>query len=141
MKSRALAIVLAFVCFAGLGAVAQAQIRPQITVKMPFQFVASGTTLPAGTYVISRVSDDPLDGLILNNYEDHLSVLVHPVEYGDARADKPSVSFMRVGMTQQLSRIETSHLIYSFSVSPLAAPDQLAKNSTGAVATRSVSGK
>ncbi len=47
-------ILLTLVGLLGLGVAAKAQIRGQIVVTLPFEFVVSGKTLPAGTYTLSR---------------------------------------------------------------------------------------
>ena len=97
---------------------ARAEIRGEIVVTVPFDFVAGGKNLPAGTYTVSRFSDDKPDGLILSSYENHV-VIVYPTMVGDAAADKPSVSFNRVGETRLLSKIETAYDIYTIRVSPV----------------------
>jgi hypothetical protein len=109
--------LLTFICLLGLGSAANAQIRGEIVAKLPFEFVVSGKTLPAGTYTVSRFSDDKFDGVLLSNRENHTSVFVHPVEIEEASADKPEVSFERVGERHFLAKIRTAHDIYSIPVS------------------------
>lgn len=92
MKKYA-SILLTFIGLLGLGVTAKAEIRGEIVVTLPFEFVVSGKTLPAGTYTVSRLSDDKFGGLILSSYENHTSVFVHPIEIESASADKPQVSF------------------------------------------------
>jgi hypothetical protein len=96
---------------------AQAQNRDEIAVTMPFDFVASDKTLPAGKYTLRRVSDDPADGLYLTNYEHHASVIVHPIETEEASSSKPNVGFQRVGGELFLNRIQTTNTIYNLPVS------------------------
>jgi hypothetical protein len=120
MKKHYFRILLALVGFAGLSGSAQAQVSREIVVNLPFEFVASGKTLPAGTYTLSRFSDDSHDGLILSSRENHVSVIVHPTEVESARADKATVSFERVGDTRFLSRIETADYVYNIPVSRAA---------------------
>lgn len=117
MKMHYLRILLALVCSAGLGAIANAEIRGQILVTLPFEFVVSGKTLPAGTYTVSRFSDDKFDGLILSSYEHRVSVFVHPVEIETAIADKPNVTFERIGEQHFLSKIQTPYDVYNIPVS------------------------
>lgn len=117
MRNQFLRILTAAVGFVALSGIAQAQIRQETVVNVRFAFVVSGTTLPAGSYTISRFSDDKLEGLILTNYERHVSVFVRPGMVEDARADKPSVSFERVNGSFILSKIETAYDIYSIPVS------------------------
>jgi hypothetical protein len=51
MKMRCFLLTTLFLIFAG-SANAQHWTDPKLTTKVPFDFVVSGTTLPAGTYVV-----------------------------------------------------------------------------------------
>jgi hypothetical protein len=117
MKKKYASILFALICLLGVGVAAQAQIRGEIVVTLPFEFVVSGKTLPAGTYTVSRFSDDKNDGVILSNRESGKSVFVHPIETEDTSANKPQVSFERVGELHFLTRIQTSHDVYKIPVS------------------------
>jgi hypothetical protein len=117
MKKKYATILLTLICLLGLGVGATAQTRGKIVVTLPFEFVVSGKTLPAGTYTLSRFADDKSEGLILSSYENRTSVFVHPVEIENAFADKPQVSFERVGEQHFLTRIQTSYDIYNIRVS------------------------
>jgi hypothetical protein len=117
MKKKYACILLTLVGLLGLGVAAKAQIRGEIVVTLPFEFVVSGKTLPAGTYTLSRFSDDKFEGLILSSYENRTSVFVHPIEIESAHADKPSVSFERVGEQHFLSRIQTANDVYNIPLS------------------------
>jgi hypothetical protein len=116
MKKYA-SILFTLICLLGVGVAAQAQIRSEIVVTLPFEFVISGKTLPAGAYTVSRFSDDKNDGVILSNRESGKSVFVHPIETEDTSADKTQVSFERVGELHFLTRIQTSHDVYKIPVS------------------------
>ncbi len=120
MKKRLAGVSLALIGVLGLGMAARANSRGAVTVTLPFEFVASGKTLPAGTYTLRAVSQDPAEGLILNNYENHVSVIVHPIETEEAQAQKPTVSFELVGEQRFLDRIQTTDTVYNLSV-PRAA--------------------
>jgi hypothetical protein len=117
VKRKYTIILLALIGFLGMSSVGTAQIRGEIKVTLPFEFVVDGKTLPAGTYTVSRFADDKYEGLILTNYEDRTSVFVHTVEIESASAGKPQVSFERVGEQHFLSRIRTSHDVYNIPVS------------------------
>ncbi|HEX4543704.1 MAG TPA: hypothetical protein VH114_11095 [Candidatus Acidoferrum sp.] len=126
MKKHYLKIFLALVGFAGLSGIAQAQSHQEIVVTLPFDFVASGKTLPAGTYTVSRISENNFD-LVLSNQAKHVGVLVHPIEVEDARADKSTVSFERVGESRFLAKVETADYVYSISVSRAAITEAAMK--------------
>lgn len=117
MKKYCLRTLLALVGFVGLSGIAQAEVREQIVVTLPFDFVVRGQILPAGTYTVSSFSDDKLEGLVLSSYDNHVSVIVLPTTVGSAEADKPSVSFKRIGDSNVLSKIETACDVYTFPVS------------------------
>lgn len=132
MKKKFASVLLTLTCVLGLGVAARATIRNEIVVTLPFEFVVSGKTLPAGTYTLSRVSDDKLGGLLLSN--DHASVLVFPITVGSASSDQPEVSFERVGDQRFLSSIRTAYDVYSIPVPRAAimeaAARRLRQNST-----------
>jgi len=119
MKNQYLRILLAVVCFAGMGITAAAQGRDLIVVTLPFPSVASGKMLPAGKYIVSRVSDDKLEGLILSSSDTHTSIIVHPIDVEDASEDNPQVSFTKVAGQNFLSSIRTAYDIYNL---PLSRP-------------------
>jgi len=117
MKKKCANILLTLICLLGLGVAAEAQIRGEIIVTLPFEFVVSGKTLPAGTYTLSRFSDDKFDELILSSHENRTSVFVHPIEIESAHGGKPNVSFERVGEQHFLTRIQTANDVYNIPVS------------------------
>ena len=49
MKKSYLIAVLTLTCLLGLGISARAQDTEGVRVNIPFEFIAGGTTLPAGT--------------------------------------------------------------------------------------------
>lgn len=132
MKKKFASILVTLTCLLGLGVAAGATTRVEIVVTLPFEFVVGGKTLPAGTYKLSRVSDDKLGGLILSN--DHASVFVNAITVASASSDKPQVSFERVGGERFLSSIQTSDDVYDIPVPRAAileaAARQLRKGST-----------
>lgn len=122
MKTLIYAMIpIAVIGLFGMGMAAHAeQGRGEIVVTLPFDFVASGKTLPAGTYRVSSISDDKYDGLLLFNYDARVSVFVRPSGIDDAASDKPEVSFDHAGDQHFLSTIRTLHDIYNFPVSRAA---------------------
>jgi hypothetical protein len=119
MKEQYLRILLAVLCFAGMGITAAAQGRDLIVVTLPFPSVVSGKMLPAGKYIVRRVSDNKLEGLILSSYDTHLSIIVHPIDVEDASEDNPQVSFTKVAGQNFLTSIRTAYDIYNL---PLSRP-------------------
>ena len=110
-------ILVAVTFLLGVGVAAKAETRPEITAKFPFQFVVGGKTLPAGTYKVSRLGDDPLSALMITNDNSTASVFVLPLSIAEPSSDKPKVGFERVGASYILSSIHTGDLVYNIPVS------------------------
>jgi len=108
MKKQYLTVLLALICLFGLGAAAQAQEEGRVVAKIPYEFVAGGKTLPAGTYAITRISSDrerPWE--IRNTVTPRDGVLLQPIFF-DGAVDHAGVRLERVGDTYYLSRVATS---------------------------------
>jgi hypothetical protein len=110
-------ILVAIVGLLGMGMAAHAEVRGEVVVTLPFDFVAGGKSLPAGTYTVSTFTNDKYDGLLLFNYDARASVFVRPSEIDTAASDKPEVSFEQAGDQHFLSTIRTVHDIYNIPVS------------------------
>ena len=76
MKPQLASVLLIIISFIGLAAGAKAETRREVIVKIPYEFVAGGRTIPAGTYTVSRLSDDRLSGLSIFSYEQRSGVVV-----------------------------------------------------------------
>ena len=115
MKSytRTLAAVI---LLSGLGMAAKAESRTEVVVTLPFEFVASGKTFPAGTYTAGRLTDAGLSGLRLTNRANGTSVFVLPDEVESSSANKPKVIFKQVGNQHFLSAIQTADEVYNIPV-------------------------
>jgi hypothetical protein len=109
--------LVAIIFLLGLGVAANAEIQPVIAVTMPFEFVAGKTTLPAGKYIVKRISDQPFDVLLITSYDNGTSVFVNPIAMANASAYKPNVKFSTVGDQHYLSGIQTADYVYDFRVS------------------------
>jgi hypothetical protein len=110
-------ILVAIIFLLGLGVAANAEIQPVIAVTMPFEFVAGKATLPAGAYIVKRISDQPFDVLMITSLANRTSVFVHPSEMEDASTYNPNVSLHKVGDQHFLSSIQTADYVYNFRVS------------------------
>jgi hypothetical protein len=75
-----------------------------------------GKTLPAGTYTVTRVSEDRLGGLIISSYENRSSVFVMPNEFKSYPAGNIKVSCQQIGNVHFLSKIETANGAYNIPV-------------------------
>ena len=125
-------ILVAITFILGLGAAGNAETQPEIVVTVPFTFVVSGKTLPAGTYTVGRLSGERLSVQLLRSREHGVSVFVNPVDVKNASPDKLLVSFKQVGEQHFLSAIQTADAVYDFSVSRSVITEAAARSHNSA---------
>ena len=106
MKKQYASILLTLTCVLGLGVGAEGQSQREVIVTVPYEFVAGGKTLPAGTYTVTRVSEDRFGGLIISSYENRSSVVVMPNEFEGYPSDNIKVSFKQIGDVHFLTRLK-----------------------------------
>jgi hypothetical protein len=116
MKQAMQAMLLTLASLMGLGVSAVGLEQREVVVTVPYDFVAGGTTLPAGTYAVSRVSDNRLGGLNLNSYETNSSAFVLPNQFDGHPLDNTKVTFEQVGDMHFLRSIETRDGVYTFAL-------------------------
>jgi hypothetical protein len=118
MKKLYLRIAVALVGIAALSITTKAQAVDQIDVTVPFEFVVGGTTLPAGTYRVHRLSeDDPYRGLVLTSYENRVSTTVVPIDIENADDNKSELTFKTAAGQHLLSRIQTADNVFNIPIS------------------------
>jgi hypothetical protein len=111
-------IVVAMLGFAALAMGARTQEPDQLTIRIPYEFVASGKTLPAGTYRLNRTQTSPEQHqLVLRNVERAAGVLVTPSEVEVAGAGKPAFTFQEIGGRHFLTQIHTAQYVFAVPVS------------------------
>jgi hypothetical protein len=129
MKKLYSRIAVALVGIAALGITTKAQAVDQLVVTVPFEFVVGGTTLPAGTYRVHRLSEDnPSGGLILTSYENRVTIAVLPIDLESAHDNKPEVTFKTAAGQHLLSRIQTADNIFNIPISRSTSTAVLANN-------------
>jgi hypothetical protein len=110
-------ILCAVALLCGLSVAAQAELRDDVAVKVPFDFVVGKKTLPAGTYKVT--SSSPTNSTLrLTSLDNGASAVVLPFVGQSVNVDMPRLSFQQVGGQHFLSAIETAHNVYSIRVSP-----------------------
>ena len=114
MKQQWANVLLVITSLFGLAAGAKAETHREVIVKIPHEFVVAGRTLPAGTYTVSRLSDDRLAGLSIASYEQRSGVLVLANQFENRPADDTKISLERVGGMYFLRSIETLEGVYTF---------------------------
>jgi hypothetical protein len=113
MKQQLASALLIILSLFGLAAGAKAQTHREVVVDIPYEFVAGGRTLPAGTYSVSRLSDDRLAGLNIGSYETRSGVVVLANQFESRPGENAKVQFERVGGTYFLHSIETLDGVYT----------------------------
>jgi hypothetical protein len=129
MKIGYVRFLSAFFGLAAFAVASRAQAVDQLVVNIPYEFVAAGKTLPAGTYTIRRISTINNEELSLTSFENRTGVLLLSSEVSPAREYKPTLTFEQVGDQHFLSKIETADHIFTIPVSTKSAP-VVAKNQT-----------
>ena len=134
MKTSYFTVVLTLICLLGLGIGAHAQDAGRVVVKVPFEFVAGGKTLPAGIYTIGRLSPAIHPALIIDNKDTGAFAVVLPsVPDGDS-AGQAELSFERVGDKVFLSKVGTPAGVYTI-LTPRAANKLAQMNAYGATSS------
>jgi hypothetical protein len=131
MRKQYLRFLIALIGVAGLGVAAKGQGADQLVVNIPYEFVASGKTLPAGTYRVDRVSDLDEGALVLSSFDRRASAIVVAAVVESTDANKGSVSFEQVGGQLFLSKIKTADHIFTLPVSRSAILEAEAKSHSG----------
>jgi hypothetical protein len=116
MKKRFLIFVFALTSVFSLSAGVEAQARREFSVVVPFDFVAAGKTMPAGTYTVSRASQSGLSGLILSSYDRKVSVVVLPTEFVSSVDSAVRVGFEQIGDDRFLKNVVTDTGTYNLPI-------------------------
>jgi hypothetical protein len=119
VKRSFLTVVFTLTCLLGLGVSAHAQDVDRLVVNVPFDFVAGGETLPAGTYSVSRVSPEVNRALVIRSNDN--SVFLLPMFFdgssdsvNEVSADRTELGFEHVGDKYFLTKVETLGGVYAF---------------------------
>jgi hypothetical protein len=138
MNKNCIRLLLPFLGLAGLATAAHAQEPDQLIVKIPYEFVVAGKTLPPGNYRVNRANSQNVAELVITSFENRVGVLVFSSEIDEARDHRPSLSFQQDGDKHVLVKIETEE--HTFAIPVTASPNlPLAKN--GGVAPSAPSGR
>ena len=104
---------------ASFGVAAQAAEPDQLIVNIPYDFVVSGKTLPAGAYRLSRLSDGNLYELVIRSVETGSSVFTLSSEI-ESVSGKPKVTLQGSGDQHFLAKVQTADHIFTIPVSKSA---------------------
>ena len=110
--------LLVLVCAAALlAAAASAGDLDRLVVNIPYDFVVSGKTLPAGTYTVQRLSDYDEHPLSISCVEHRTSAIIVSGEVEPAVQAHPSVTFLSSRNQHFLTRIQTGEHVFNLRVS------------------------
>ncbi len=110
MKIRLLAITLLLCSSFGVAAAANAD--EKMTVNVPHEFVVNGVLMPAGSYVVSRLSDTFSNVLVIRSRQGSSQMLVLPRSFDEKGLSQFKLSFETSGDQYILSKISTSRGVY-----------------------------
>jgi len=113
MKKSYLTVPFTLTCLLGVGISARAQDTEGVRVSIPFEFVAGGMTLPAGTYTVGRLSVEAFPSIAIRDYGN--SAFVLPIAVDGAPVEQPKLNFEHVGDKYFLSEAETPGGVYTFA--------------------------
>jgi hypothetical protein len=116
MKKQYSTVLFALICVLGLGLGARAQDEDTVVANVPYDFVAGGEVLPAGTYRVSRVNTGGSRELLISSYETGASVFLIPTVFADAPAEHAQLSLQPVGGKYFLSKIQTPNGVYTIAI-------------------------
>jgi hypothetical protein len=97
-----------------MGISAHAQDTEGVRVSIPFEFVVGGTTLPAGTYTVGRLSVEAFSSIAILGSGHGAFAL--PIAVDGAPVKQPKLSFEHVGDKYFLSEAKTPGGVYTFAV-------------------------
>ena len=139
MKTIYVRVLSAFVGLAALAAATRAQAIDQIIVDVPYDFVVSGKTLPAGAYRVKRADDRDNHVLAITSLENGGGVLLLSGVVSPTREEKPALGFEVIGDQHFLNRVETADHIFTIPV-PAKATQLVALKKQAAPSASSSSG-
>lgn len=112
MKKSYVAVAIALMCLGVMGGAAQAENQDVVVAQIPFDFVVGRTTMPAGSYRVSRIAADARSGLIISNHKN--SAMVLPFVVDDSSGEQPAqLNFAHVGDKYILTQVETPDHLYT----------------------------
>jgi hypothetical protein len=102
---------------ASFGVAAQAGEPDRLVVNIPYDFVVSGKTLPAGAYRVSRVTDNDLHHIAISSVDTGATVFTLSSDIQSVSSSDPKVTLQSSGEQYFLSKIRTADHIFTIPVS------------------------
>jgi hypothetical protein len=118
MKGYLLSALLLLLSVVALHPAANAE---DVRVSVPFEFSAAGRLMPAGTYVVTRLTaTGPDKTLVITNTERGSRTFLLPMTFESWQFDQVSLRFERIGDLHVLSTVQTSSGLYILAHQPRA---------------------
>jgi hypothetical protein len=134
MKRNYFRLFVVLFAAVALAAAARANELDRMVVNIPYDFVANGRTLPAGTYIVQRLSDVDEFSLAISSFENHSTVYVLSNEVESTSHARPHVTFQQASGQRFLTKIETGEHVFSIPLSETAV-ERAAQNNSGGYVT------
>jgi hypothetical protein len=131
MKRNYFRVFVVSLFVASFGVAAQAGEPDQLLVNIPYDFVVSGKTLPAGAYHVSRFGDGDLHELAIRSVETGSTVFTLSSEVKSVSSNQPKVTLEGSGQQHFLSKIQTADHIFTIPVSKSALAEAAAESGRG----------
>jgi hypothetical protein len=103
-----------FLTLSSLG-MAMADSRDTTIATVPFDFVTGNKTFTAGTYRISRISDDPRLGLSIQSADGKANMLFRPISLDFMSNDQAKLQFLHEGNSYFLTGIVIPNDTYTLT--------------------------
>jgi hypothetical protein len=116
LKKPQSAVLFTLICVLGLGIAARAQDEGNVLVTVPYDFVAGGAELPAGTYTICRVNTFGAPELLVRSSETGAGGYLIPTAFSHVPAQNAHISLQSIGGKYFLTKIQTSKGVYTIDV-------------------------
>jgi hypothetical protein len=131
MKRNYFRLFVVSLFVASFGVAAQAGEPDRLLVNIPYDFVVSGKTLPAGAYRVSRLSEGGLQELAIRSVETGSTVIALSSEIKSVSSPQPKITLLGSGEQHFLSQIQTADHIFTIPVSKSALAEATAESGRG----------
>lgn len=116
MKRRYFTVLVAVSFVLVLGLSAWAQGEDAVNATVPYDFVAGGELLPAGSYRVTRIDGFGQSQLRITNRETGAGAFLIPSMFVDAPAENVQLSLQSVGGKYFLKNIHTLNGVYTLAI-------------------------
>jgi len=127
MKRNYFRMLVVSLFVASIGVAAQAGEPDRLLANIPYDFVVGGKTLPAGAYIVSRLSDSDLHQIAISSVETGYTVLTLSAQVQDTPRLQPKITLEHAGDQNFLSKIQTANHVFTIAVSKSALAEAAAK--------------